>query len=199
MRQYLPDLRRLSALGCLACIVLAGSPCTAQDAQATPDTPEQAAPPPFEILRRSPHGLPVVAIQVANKRYEMEIAATDSQRRRGFGGRTELPPGSGMLFVHPDDTLRRFWMKDCLIDIDIAFLDGQGRIVALHRMKKEPPRRDGERLSSYEDRLTRYPSRRPARYALEFQAGTLDRLKLKVGQSVPLPHEELRKLTRGPA
>lgn len=199
MRRLSPTLRTLFAIGCLIGALVPAAHSPGQDKPPKTESPGPTEPIPFEIIRQSSHGLPVAPIRVAGERFEMEIAATDPQRRRGCGGRTRLPRGTGMIFVHPDEQVRRFWMKDCRIDLDIAFLDGDGRIVALHRMKKEPPRRVGERISTYEQRLKRYPSRRPARYAMEFEAGTLDRLKLKVGQVVALPHAELRALTRGPA
>ena len=199
MRQAAPVYRILLAATCVCAVCFQAGLSTGQDTSPAAVPPAATDTIPFEIIRRSPHGLPVAPIRVAGERFEMEIAATDAHRRRGCGGRSRLPLGTGMIFVHPDEQVRRFWMKDCLIDLDIAFLDGNGRIVALHRMKKEPPRRTGERTSTYEERLKRYPSRRPARYALEFEAGTLDRLKLKVGQVIALPHAELRGLTRGPA
>ena len=48
-----------------------------------------------------------------------------------------------------------------------------------------------ERLADYEARLPRYSSRRPARYVLEFRAGTLDRLELRIGQRLALPFRAL--------
>ena len=101
-----------------------------------------------------------------------------------------------MLFVHPDDQIRGYWMYDCLIDIDVAFLDRDGRIVAMHRMKREAPRRSAEYQDMYQRRLKRYTSRRPARYALEVPPGDLTRLKLKIGQTIHLPKSELDKLAR---
>ena len=31
-------------------------------------------------------------------------------------------------------------MRDCRVAIDVAFLDGAGRVVAIHEMPVEPPR-----------------------------------------------------------
>lgn len=180
------------------------NPPAATDPPAVP-APAPSSPPakidpstplPFQILRRSPKGLPVIPLQVQGQRYEVELAADDTSRRRGLGGRTRFLPGTGMLFVHPDDQIRGYWMYDCLIDIDVAFLDQKGRIVAMHRMKREAPRRSAEYQDMYQRRLKRYTSRRPARYALEVPPGDLTRLKLEIGQQIQLPKSELDKLAR---
>jgi uncharacterized membrane protein (UPF0127 family) len=88
---------------------------------------DPSTPLPFKILRKSPKGLLIIPLQVQGQRYEVELAADDTSRRRGLGGRNRLLPGAGMLFVHTDDAIRGYWMYDCLIDIDVAFLDRDGR------------------------------------------------------------------------
>jgi uncharacterized membrane protein (UPF0127 family) len=195
----------------LACLAPVGIVvAAADDPPAPPATPEPSAPPPksdpsridparplpFKILRKSPKGLLVIPLQVQGQRFEVELAANDTSRRRGLGGRTRLLPGTGMLFVHTDDEIRGYWMYDCLIDIDVAFLDQKGRIVAMHRMKREAPRRASEYQDMYQRRLKRYTSLRPARYALELPPGDLSRLKLEIGQTIHLPKSELDKLAR---
>ncbi|MHC4246579.1 MAG: DUF192 domain-containing protein [Planctomycetota bacterium] len=168
----------------------------------TPPPAPETAPPveegpiPFQILRRSEANLPVIPIRVATERFEVEVAADDTSRRRGLGGRNRLLKRTGMLFVHPDVAVRSYWMFDCLIDMDTAFLDRDGRIVAIHRMKREAPRRANEYRDMYERRLKRYSSRRPAKYALEIPPGDLTRLGLQVGQVIELPRESLDALAR---
>jgi uncharacterized membrane protein (UPF0127 family) len=102
--------------------------------------------------------------------YELELAVDPATRERGLMGRTELPARGGMLFAFPDDAPRAFWMKNCLVDIDIAFLDRGGVVVATHRMRAEPPRRPEESEAVYEGRLRHYPSGAPARFAVELSA-----------------------------
>ncbi len=208
--------RTLAAAMLMTCLSATGLIVAAvDDPPAPPTAPEPNAPPPqsdpgktdskkidptkplpFEILRRSPKGLLVIPVQVEGQRFEVELAANDTSRRRGLGGRTRLLPGTGMLFVHTDDEIRGYWMYDCLIDIDVAFLDQKGRIVAMHRMKREAPRRASEYQDMYQRRLKRYTSLRPARYALELPPGELTRLKLQIGQTIHLPKSELDKLAR---
>ena len=100
-----------------------------------------------------------------------------------------------MIFVHQSEAPRSFWMKNCMFNIDLIYLDNSGRIVAAHQMKKEPPKQPSENTKSYTERLKKHLSNEPARYALEFPPGTITRLKLKPGMIIPLPHQNLRAMT----
>ena len=196
----------------LAFAFQAGAAVAETPAPASPPIPGSADPTPphgiparkltppdaskLVMLEKSDAGLPVIGLQVGDTRYAMELATTDTTRARGMGGRGTFPAGTGMLFVNPGDQVRRYWMVDCLVDIDVAFIDRFGRITAMHRMKAEPPRGSGERYDRYSARLKRYSSRRPARYALELPSGELSRLGLKVGRIVPLPHGQLQAMAR---
>ena len=52
-------------------------------------------------------------------------------------GRTEIPDDGGMIFVYPDSQLRSMWMANCVIDMDVIFLDRSGRILTGYAMKAE--------------------------------------------------------------
>ena len=138
-------------------------------------------------------GLPTIKIPIAGESFTFEIADDAWERARGLSGRKRLGKDEGMLFAYARPEILGYWMKNCLIDIDIVYVRRDGRIMAVHRMKKEPPRRDGEFLSEYEARLPRYSSKHIVQFALEFPAGTIDRLKLKEGQRLTLPREQLLK------
>lgn len=66
----------------------------------------------------------------------VEVAETDEQRRYGLSRRPSLDSVSGMVFlydsVRPDTT--GFWMWRTRIPLDIAYLDGAGRILAVRAM-----------------------------------------------------------------
>ena len=116
--------------------------------------------------------------------YELELASDPATRTRGLSGRDAIDGRGGMIFVFPDDAPRVFWMRDCRTDIDIAFLDRSGRVVAAHRMRVEPARGPHETEQEYLVRLRQYPSREPARFAVELRAGSLAMLGLNVGSHV---------------
>lgn len=140
--------------------------------------------------------LPVEEVTIADEIFVLEIAASPASRERGLMGRADLAPDQGMLFVFADEVEHSFWMAHTLTDLDIIFLDDHGVITAMHTMAAEPPQRDDESEWHYHRRLQRYPSRSPARFAIEFKAGTLGLLALVVGDTVALDWDRLRALAR---
>jgi uncharacterized protein len=133
-------------------------------------------------------------VTIANETFDMELALTEEQRTRGMGGRESFPEGGGMLFVFAESEPRAFWMYDCLIDIDVIFLDGRGVVTAAHRMAAEPPRRDDESEQDYQNRLRHYSSRRPAQFAIELPAGSIERLGVRVDDRIELDVKRLKRL-----
>lgn len=128
-------------------------------------------------------------VTLNGRAFELEIAADSDSRFRGLSDRASIPAGGGMLFVFPDTAVRTFVMRRCLVPIDIAFLDGRGRIVAMHAMTVEP-------YDTPESELRRYSSRWPAAFAIELRGGTLAELDARIGQRVGLPAQDLRQLAR---
>lgn len=137
-------------------------------------------------------GLPVEKLTVAGTEFRVKLALDDASRQRGLGGVAELKPDEGMLFVFPDPQQRYFWMKDCVIDIDIAFIDPFGFVTATHTMAKEAPRAADEPLTAYEARLARYRSLSPAQFALELAPGTFAKLGIKRGSKIELDLPRLK-------
>ncbi len=135
-------------------------------------------------------------ILINTEPFELELANDDASRAYGLQGRTEIPPHGGMLFIFPDADIRSFWMEDCLVDIDLIFLDPQGRITATHQMKAEPPRRADETKDAYRSRLAEYSSVHPAQFAIELAAGTLQQLNLEVEDKIALDLRRLKALVR---
>jgi uncharacterized membrane protein (UPF0127 family) len=160
-------------------------------AQSSKQTPPPSTQPSAQASTQPEQ--PRERLFIADEKFELEIAADASSREKGFMHRERIGDHAGMLFIYPEtqDELG-FWMKNCPIDIDILYLDAKGRIVATHAMKAEPPKRDSETETQYEDRLKRYPSRRPAQFAIELKAGTIERLKIEPGQSLEM---DVKRLT----
>lgn len=187
LMRYLIGSMCLVAAGVLACSY-AGAPRSGVGAQA------QTEPPTSQ-----PASQPDVAtekITIGEETFKLEVAANADSRARGLSNRKEIAADGGMIFIYPNVKHRSFWMRYCLVDIDIAFANGRGVITAMHEMKPDPPRRDDEPEYAYEQRLKRYASRRNAQFALEFKAGTLRRLKLKVGDRLDMDLKRLKALSR---
>ncbi|MFP4355158.1 MAG: DUF192 domain-containing protein [Phycisphaerae bacterium] len=106
--------------------------------------------------------------------FQVELALTEPQRRTGLMGRTELAEDRGMLFVFGRAQPLSFYMKNCEIPLDVAFIDASKRIVKIHTMQVEW------------DRVGRrnYHSGADVQYALEVYGGVLEKLGIKEGDRV---------------
>jgi uncharacterized membrane protein (UPF0127 family) len=137
-------------------------------------------------------------VTIRGETFELEVAADEPSRVRGLMDRPSIPAGGGMLFIFPDANIRSFWMANCLVDIDVIFLDSQGRITAQHRMKALSPRREDESDFEYQGRMRQeeYSSMFAAQFAIELKAGTLDRLDLEFQERIDLDLPRLKALPR---
>jgi uncharacterized protein len=91
--------------------------------------------------------------------------------------RRELPADHGMLFSYPRPDILRVWMKNTLINLDVLFLDAEGRINGL--LPNLPPCR--------RDPCPIYHSPHPAQYMLEVNGGYLQQHPLRPGQRLTWP------------
>jgi uncharacterized membrane protein (UPF0127 family) len=131
-------------------------------------------------------GLPTREVAIGGERFLLEVAADAQAQFRGLGGRTVIPRNGGMLFVNASPRPLAFVMRDCPIPIDVAFLDADGRILNVHTMKPEPPRREGESVAAYEGRLPSYPSQGLAQYGIELAGGRFAELGVGRGDRIEL-------------
>ncbi len=115
-------------------------------------------------------------VRVAGHELEVEIAADPGRRETGLMYRTTLAENGGMLFVFPQPKPQGFWMKNCFIDLDIAYLDDEGKIVDLLRMTCLP--------SDFSGRPPSYRSSQSVRYALETNAGWFEAHGIEAGAKV---------------
>ncbi|NOY55102.1 MAG: DUF192 domain-containing protein [Actinobacteria bacterium] len=88
------------------------------------------------------------------------VASTRDERAKGLSGVSNLDGIDGMLFFFEGSSTARFWMKDTLIDLDIAFFDTLGRLITVRTMPV-----------CTEDPCPTYGSTGPYRWALEVPAG----------------------------
>ncbi len=140
----------------------------------------------------------LVPATIGGEKFVLETSLTDDQRRLGMGGREEIAEDGGMVFAFPASRkgVQKFYMADCLVDIDIAYVDDSGRVTKMYTMPKEPPRGEDETLDEYIDRLPLYSSGVPVRYAVELKAGTLRRLGVKEGDRIEMDWEWLKEMAR---
>ena len=133
-------------------------------------------------------------VDLGGQEWNLELAIGDEAIRQGLMDRATVPPGTGMLFIFPRSEVHRFWMANCLVDIDAIFIDGAGIITAAYTMKTEPPRAENETEMEYLRRLPTYTSRYPVRAAIELPAGSIESMGLQVGHHTGLDMNQLERL-----
>ena len=103
-----------------------------------------------------------------------EVAATEPEKAKGLMYRQSLAKDRCMFFVYGEDGYHSIWMKNCLIALDVVWIDAEGRVVEFseHVPPCSPMR--GDDCPTYGGTLS-------ARYFIEFPAGTFRRLGLKKG------------------
>ena len=109
-------------------------------------------------------------VRVASHPLKVELAVTEEQRERGLMFRKQMGRDDGMLFVFDEPAYQSMWMKNTLIPLSVAFLDGDGRILNILDMQPET--------------LDTHTSAGPARYAIETNIGWFERNKVKAGDKV---------------
>lgn len=66
------------------------------------------------------------------RKFQVEIADTDEERRIGLMHRTQMAENAGMLFDFRHDVSEHsMWMKNTLIPLDMAFIAADGRIARI--------------------------------------------------------------------
>ena len=116
-------------------------------------------------------------VELAGKRYAVEVADDDAERARGLMFRDSMPAEQGMLFIHETEEPQAYWMKNTRIPLDILYFDSAKRLVSQQRDVPACTLGDG---------CPPYPSEAPARYVLELNAGQAEAMGLKDGAVLKL-------------
>jgi uncharacterized protein len=118
-----------------------------------------------------------LTIQTAGgpQKFTIELALTPAQMEQGLMFRRSLAPNAGMLFDFKTPTNVTMWMKNTVLPLDMLFLDAQGRIIDVH-----------ERAVPYSTDVI--AAKAPARYVIELNGGTAERLGIKPGDQVTSPY-----------
>jgi uncharacterized protein len=145
----------------LAAIFLVLPACNRQDQPPVPGAPD--------------HGVSFTSPSGGGARLDVWIADSDTERERGLMGVEQLGHDQGMAFVFDGPTDGAFWMKDTLIPLSIAFVDGSGTIVTVREM---------EPCSG--DPCPTYGADAPYVLAVEANAGYFERVGIDVGDRARL-------------
>ena len=112
--------------------------------------------------------LTVVNDQGRMLEFDVYIATTVEQQRRGLMFIRDMPERTGMLFVYDAEQPRSMWMKNTYIPLDMVFARSDGTVINVVS-------------DTVPQTLTSNPSSEPARYVLELNAGTARRLGIGTG------------------
>jgi uncharacterized membrane protein (UPF0127 family) len=108
-------------------------------------------------------------VLINDKEYPLEVKITSKGKSQGMMGRNKL--NGGMLFLFDEPKEQSFWMKNCLIPLDIIFLK-QGVITKIHSNCEPCNQQDCVKYTGYGDMV------------LEFVGGFSDENMLKVGDKL---------------
>ena len=111
-----------------------------------------------------------IQVNFKDRTLTLELAQSYEQRARGLMHREDLCQDCGMLFEYTEPREISMWMKNTLIPLDVAYLDAEGRILAIKSMQPHD--------------LTPVSSGQPASYAWEMNQGWFAGQGLKVGDKV---------------
>lgn len=104
-------------------------------------------------------------------RIHAEVVSTPEQRAEGLMFRKNLQTNNGMLFVFDQTARHCMWMRNTLIPLSVAFIDGSGHIINVEEML---PQTENNHCAA-----------RPAKYALEMNAGWFKSRGLGAGLLLP--------------
>ena len=112
-------------------------------------------------------GLPTTTLTAGFHLITAEVAQTEEQRATGLMFRESMPANHGMLFVFERAGQQCFWMKNTVLPLDIAFIDDDGTVVNVDRMKPQS--------------LDPHCSAKPVRFVLEMNVGAFTKRQIAAG------------------
>ena len=122
---------------------------------------------------------PHVAVHIGDGVFKADVAKTAEERQQGLSGTSSLRQDQALLLVYETDGKWPIWMKDMRYPIDIVWLDNLKKVVYI--AKNVPP-------DSYPEQFT---PKDPARYILEFPAGTVDEKNIIVSEQATFDESNL--------
>ena len=112
-------------------------------------------------------GLPVITLKAGNQSVRAEVAATDEARQKGLMFREKMAQNEGMVFVFEGPAQVCMWMKNTLLPLAVAFIDGNGKIINIEEMQPQT--------------LDSHCAKSMVRYALEMNGGWFKQKNIKPG------------------
>ena len=122
-------------------------------------------------------GVLVIAAEQSCYRFDIYIAETRAQQRRGLMFVRSMPATTGMLFIYSNPAYLSMWMKNTFISLDMLFVRADGTVASVAR--------DTEPQS-----LRSVAAEEPVLYVVELNAGTAERLGIEPGSRLFVDAED---------
>lgn len=114
--------------------------------------------------------LQTITLSIEGVRLVTEIASTPDQRYMGLSFRKTLLDNEAMLFAYPEEQALTFTMRNTLLPLSIAYISKEFVILEIHDMPVGPGQL--------------FPSKVPAKFALEVNQGWFERNQVSVGAQI---------------
>lgn len=125
------------------------------------------------VTPAQPKPMSMAKLKLGGKEITVLIAETEEQRKQGLMYVDKMEENNGMIFSYGAPVEKAcMWMKDTKIPLDVAFIDGSGKIVNIEADMK-PLSTDNHCNTSG-----------PIYYALEMNAGWFAKNGVKPGDSL---------------
>jgi uncharacterized protein len=105
-----------------------------------------------------------------DKCFHVELARTPDNMERGLMYRKSLAQNAGMLFIFEESGAYSFWMKNTLIPLDIIWINQDKEVVFISENTQPCIKEPCQVIT---------PSGGAAKYVLELNAGTAEKIGLK--------------------
>lgn len=118
-------------------------------------------------------------LQINNTIFKVDIADNQNKKSKGLAERENLASDEGMLFVYENPDRYSYWMKGLNFPLDFIWIR-EDKVVDL--LTNIPPPAKGQK----DETLPIYKPVTAVDKVLEVTGGTIDRLQIKIGDTVKL-------------
>lgn len=114
-------------------------------------------------------------IKIGEHEFDAWVMNTESKMMEGMMhvADADFTEKQAMIFAYPEPQELGFWMRNTIVDLDIAFVSRNKRILNTTTMR------------ALDETIVR--STGLAQYAIEFKAGTLRKKGIRAGMTVQIP------------
>ncbi|HWD18484.1 MAG TPA: DUF192 domain-containing protein [Verrucomicrobiae bacterium] len=125
--------------------------------------------------------LPTIKLWLGSEELDTEVALTTMQQATGMMFRTNMPENTAMLFVRPQPEQSSFWMTNCPLPLEAAYIDPEGSILELHELKANDP-------------TAVVAQSHNVQYVLEANSGWFERHHIPAGTLITTEHGSLPEI-----